>query len=214
MLGTSNHKVNLNIQLSTKLVGRNCSKNWKIGSSKKIKIPTKNILWQIRIKLIRFFFIILPKINWTIVRNKWLLYTYHKSAEDLNSSAPSKLILNNIVITSSICLDEIWFCDQWFFYIHNRGEPARDCPSCGAYAGGLKFINKVNHQYGFKHQTKSGARDKRYKTNVILTRFDEARAVFDEALKDERSEETALMWLRYINNEEKRIKDIREYLKE
>jgi hypothetical protein len=47
-----------------------------------------------------------------------------------------------------------------------------------------------------------------------LTRFDEARAVFDEALKDERSEETALMWLRYINNEEKRIKDIREYLKE
>lgn len=49
---------------------------------------------------------------------------------------------------------------------------------------------------------------------VILTRFDEARAVFDEALKDVRSEETALMWLRYINNEEKRIKDIREYLKE
>lgn len=47
---------------------------------------------------------------------------------------------------------------------------------------------------------------------VILERFDEARTVFREALKDERSKDLALNWLRYINNEEKRIKDIREYL--
>lgn len=47
---------------------------------------------------------------------------------------------------------------------------------------------------------------------VVLARFDEARAVFREASKDERSVDIAANWLRYIDNEEKRLKDIAEYL--
>ena len=35
---------------------------------------------------------------------------------------------------------------------------------------------------------------------VFIERSDEARAVFREVLKDERSEGFALNWLRYINN--------------
>lgn len=35
---------------------------------------------------------------------------------------------------------------------------------------------------------------------VVIERSDEARAVFREVLKDERSEGVALNWLKYINN--------------
>ena len=55
-----------------------------------------------------------------------------------------------------------------FFYKWNRGEPARDCPSCGAYAGGLRFRSKIEHPYGYRHQTKSGHADKRYNINPML----------------------------------------------
>lgn len=55
-----------------------------------------------------------------------------------------------------------------FFYKWNRGEPARDCPSCGAYAGSLRFLSKIDYSYGYRHQTKSGSADKRYKHNPML----------------------------------------------
>ena len=55
-----------------------------------------------------------------------------------------------------------------FFYKWNRGEPARDCPSCGAYAGSLKFLSKVENPFGYRHQTKSGRADKRYRDNPML----------------------------------------------
>jgi len=55
-----------------------------------------------------------------------------------------------------------------FFYKWNRGEPARDCPSCGAYAGSLRFLSKVENPFGYRHQTKSGRADKRYKHNPML----------------------------------------------
>ena len=47
---------------------------------------------------------------------------------------------------------------------------------------------------------------------LSLEMFDEARKSFREAGKDERSEKNANNLLRYVDNEEKRIKDIREYL--
>jgi serine/threonine protein kinase len=55
-----------------------------------------------------------------------------------------------------------------FFYKWNRGEPARDCPSCGAYAGSLRFLSKVESPFGYRYQTKSGRADKRYKHNPML----------------------------------------------
>ena len=55
-----------------------------------------------------------------------------------------------------------------FFYKWNRGKPVRDCPSCGAYAGSLRFLSKVENPIGFRHQTKSGRADKRYKHNPML----------------------------------------------
>lgn len=47
---------------------------------------------------------------------------------------------------------------------------------------------------------------------LALENFDAARASFREAAKDERSEKMARNMLRYVDSEEKRIKDIREYL--
>lgn len=47
---------------------------------------------------------------------------------------------------------------------------------------------------------------------LSLEMFDKARASFREAAKDERSAKTAQNMLKYVDNEEKRIKDIREYL--
>ena len=47
---------------------------------------------------------------------------------------------------------------------------------------------------------------------IYLERFDDARAAFREAAKDDRTEKSATTWLKYIDSEEKRIKDIREYL--
>ncbi|MBT5185962.1 MAG: hypothetical protein HOM01_04085 [Kordiimonadaceae bacterium] len=47
---------------------------------------------------------------------------------------------------------------------------------------------------------------------LSLEMFDEARASFREAAKDDRSKKNANNLLKYVDNEEKRIKDIREYL--
>ena len=47
---------------------------------------------------------------------------------------------------------------------------------------------------------------------LSLEKFDDARASFREAAKDDRSETMARNMLRYVNNEEKRIKEIREFL--
>tara|TARA_R110002073_G_scaffold191927_2_gene350697 strand:- start:1612 stop:3054 length:1443 start_codon:yes stop_codon:yes gene_type:complete len=47
---------------------------------------------------------------------------------------------------------------------------------------------------------------------LALENFDEARKSFREAAKDERSEKMARNLLRYVDSEERRIKDIREYL--
>lgn len=47
---------------------------------------------------------------------------------------------------------------------------------------------------------------------LALEEFDKARESFREAAKDERSESYARNFLRYVDSEEKRIKEIREYL--
>jgi len=47
---------------------------------------------------------------------------------------------------------------------------------------------------------------------LALENFDKARESFREAAKDDRSEAMARNLLRYVDSEEKRIKDIREYL--
>lgn len=47
---------------------------------------------------------------------------------------------------------------------------------------------------------------------MYLERFDDARVAFREAANDERTEKNASTWLEYIDREEQRIKDIREYL--
>lgn len=47
---------------------------------------------------------------------------------------------------------------------------------------------------------------------LALERFDDARASFREAAKDDRSETMARNMLRYVDSEEKRIADIKEYL--
>lgn len=47
---------------------------------------------------------------------------------------------------------------------------------------------------------------------MYLERFDDARLAFQEAANDERTEKNASTWLKYIDREEQRIKDIREYL--
>ncbi len=47
---------------------------------------------------------------------------------------------------------------------------------------------------------------------LSLEKFDDARASFREAAKDDRSETMARNMLRYVDNEEKRIKEIREFL--
>ena len=55
-----------------------------------------------------------------------------------------------------------------FYYTANRGNPSRDCPSCGAYAGGLKFQKNEKEFVRYRHQTKRGTPDKRYKLNPKL----------------------------------------------
>lgn len=47
---------------------------------------------------------------------------------------------------------------------------------------------------------------------LALERFDDARSSFREAAKDDRSETMARNMLRYVDSEEQRIKDIKEYL--
>ncbi len=47
---------------------------------------------------------------------------------------------------------------------------------------------------------------------MALEKFDDARKSFREAAKDKRSEKTAKNWLKYLVSEEKRIKEIKEYL--
>lgn len=47
---------------------------------------------------------------------------------------------------------------------------------------------------------------------MALENFDDARASFREAAKDKRSTAAAQSWLKYLVGEEKRIKDIKEYL--
>ena len=72
---------------------------------------------------------------------------------------------------------ELWFSTiciiLWslFFYIIRRGRPARDCPSCGAYAGSLKLTDTEKFFVGYKHETKSGRADRRYKNNPEMFSF-------------------------------------------
>jgi len=47
---------------------------------------------------------------------------------------------------------------------------------------------------------------------MSVMKFDEARKSFREAAKDKRSEKTANSWISYLDNEEKRYKQIQEYL--
>ena len=47
---------------------------------------------------------------------------------------------------------------------------------------------------------------------LALEQFDKARASFREAAKDNRSAKIAAQLLQYTDSEEKRIKDIKEYL--
>lgn len=54
------------------------------------------------------------------------------------------------------------------YYRSNRGNPHRDCPNCGAFAGSLKFLRKEESFIRWKHQTKSGRPDKRYRSNPKL----------------------------------------------
>ena len=55
-----------------------------------------------------------------------------------------------------------------FFYSWKRGNPKRDCPSCGSYAGALKYLTQTQKFVGFKHTTKRGDPDRRYKNNPKL----------------------------------------------
>lgn len=55
-----------------------------------------------------------------------------------------------------------------FYYALWRGRPARDCPKCGSYAGALRFRDSEKHFVKWRHQTKSGRPDKRYKNNNQL----------------------------------------------
>ena len=73
--------------------------------------------------------------------------------------------------------EELWFSAFWillwslFFYIIGRGRPARDCPSCGAFAGSLKLTDKEKVFVGYKYETKSGRADRRYKNNPEMFSF-------------------------------------------
>ena len=55
-----------------------------------------------------------------------------------------------------------------FLYAYNRGNPRRDCPNCGAYAGALKFQESDQDFVCWRYQTKNGRPDKRYKYNPKL----------------------------------------------
>jgi len=55
-----------------------------------------------------------------------------------------------------------------FFYRAFRGKPERDCPSCGAHAGSLKFQDNQTSFAKYLHQTKAGRPDKRYNYNPEL----------------------------------------------
>lgn len=59
----------------------------------------------------------------------------------------------------------------WTIYRLWRGAPVRDCPNCGAYAGALKFQNSQKNFIKWKHQTKAGNPDRRYKKNHELFRL-------------------------------------------
>lgn len=59
-------------------------------------------------------------------------------------------------------------CLALVYYIANRGNPRRDCPSCGAYAGGLQFQKSEKEFVCYRYQTKRGTPDKRYKLNPKL----------------------------------------------
>jgi len=54
------------------------------------------------------------------------------------------------------------------YYRSNRGNPRRDCPNCGAFSGALKFVKSDQQFRRWRHQTKSGRPDKRYKSNPKL----------------------------------------------
>jgi DNA-binding helix-hairpin-helix protein with protein kinase domain len=56
----------------------------------------------------------------------------------------------------------------WCLYRFWRGVPARDCPNCGSYAGALKYQKSYKDFVKWKHQTKAGNPDKRYKSNSKL----------------------------------------------
>ena len=54
------------------------------------------------------------------------------------------------------------------YYRANRGHPNRDCPGCGAYANSLKFLKSEKDFVRWRHQTKAGLPDRRYKLNPKL----------------------------------------------
>ena len=54
------------------------------------------------------------------------------------------------------------------YYWSLRGDPKKDCPSCGAFAGSIKYISKKEDFHSYQYQTKSGKPDRRYSYNPEL----------------------------------------------
>ncbi len=54
------------------------------------------------------------------------------------------------------------------YYRSLRGDPKKDCPSCGAFAGSIKYISKKEDFHSYQYQTKSGKPDRRYSYNPEL----------------------------------------------
>lgn len=79
-----------------------------------------------------------------------------------------------------------------------------------SYEEATDAINKALNKGGLRRPDQS--RLLQGQAYLALERFEDARSSFREAAKDDRSEAMARNLLRYVDAEEKRIKDIREYL--
>ena len=78
------------------------------------------------------------------------------------------------------------------------------------YEGAAEAISKALVKGGLSRPDQSSLLQGQ--AYLALENFDGARKSFREAAKDDRSEKMARNMLRYVDSEEKRIKDIREYL--
>ena len=54
------------------------------------------------------------------------------------------------------------------YYWSLRGDPNKDCPSCGAFAGSIQYRSKKKDFHSYQYQTKSGKPDRRYSYNPEL----------------------------------------------